>query len=375
MNGLLAVIMALTFSVTLPALDNQEKTDEVKVKEIYRQSKRFIYQKDWEAAVRELKTLTDRYRGSRYQDDALYWLGYSLEKLGNSLESLAMQLEHKKEALAALDKLQATFPNSKWLDEAGVLKVEIAETLVKKGLGEYKKYIVNRAKTDANTELKIVALDALVHMDREKAFPMLENMLLNNEDSALRRRSLLVLAQLDDPRVLPLLKKVALEDKNQEVRYQAIFWIGQSGGAGSVQVLLDLLGRSKDNELKSKIIFSLSQIGGEVVADRLRKIAVDSKEDLDIRKKALFWLGQVKTKDPRLALTLMSRLYSSMDEQELKERIIFSIAQAGAPGSSEALISLYRKERELELKKRLILGLQQIGDSRALEFFKEILEK
>jgi len=71
----------------------------------------------------------------------------------------------------------------------------------------------------------------------------------------------------------------------------------------------------------------------------------------------------------------MTRLYSSVKERELKERIVFSIAQAGAAGSSGVLIALYRRERDFDLKKRLILGLQQIGDSRAMEFFQEILEK
>jgi HEAT repeat protein len=372
---LLVGVLVVGLSVALPALGSRQNADEVKIKEIYRQSKRLIYQKDWEAAARELRMLTERYSGSLYQDDALYWLGYSLEKLGNSLESLSRQLEYKKDALAALETLQEKFPRSKWVDEAGVLKVEIAEGLVKKGFGEYKKYIVNRAKAGENVELKIVALDALVHMDKEKAFPMLKKMLLKNDDPALRRRSLLVLAQLDDPRVMPLLKTVAVEDGNPEVRHQAIFWIGQRGGVEAIDLLLDLLGDAEDLELKSKIIFSLSQIGGERVAKELLVIAENPREEIDIRKKALFWLGQIKSKDPQKTLGLMIRLYDSIQDRELRERIIFSIAQAGAPGGSEALIALYRKEGDFKLKKRLIMGLQQIGDSRAMEFFKKILEE
>ncbi len=372
---LLVGIMMFGLSATLPGMGTDEDPDEAKVREMYRQAKRFVYKKDWETAVKELRELTGRYKGSNYQDVALYWLGYSLDKMGNSLESLARQLELKRDALSTLERLQAEFPRSKWMDEAGVLKVEIAEGLVKKGFGEYKKYILNRAETGTDIELKIVALDALVHMDKEKAFPMLETMLLRNDDPVLRRRALLVLAQLNDPRILPLLEKVALEDKNEKVRRQAIFWIGQTGGADSMKLLLDLLARSKDNELKSKIILSLSQIGGEQVSRKLSEIAENQNESMDIRKKALFWLGQVKTKDPRKLLELMTRLYSSVKERELKERIVFSIAQAGAAGSSGVLIALYRRERDFDLKKRLILGLQQIGDSRAMEFFQEILEK
>ncbi len=355
--------------------NTEEDPAEKDIKALYRIAKQSIYRKDWEAAVRELRKLTGQYNDSRYQDDALYWLGYSLDKLGNSFENISKQLVHKKEALSVLDTLQSDFPGSNWLDEAGILKVEIAEALVQKGFGEYKKFILNRAQTGADAELKIVALDALAHMDKDKAFPLLEKMLLHNDDPVLRRRTLLVLAQLEDPRVLPLLKKVAVEDNDREVRYQAVFWMGQTGGAGSVKLLMELLDHTSGNELKSKIVFSLSQLGGAVVMKKLTEVAANRKEAMDVRKNALFWLGQTKTEEPGELLELMIRLYSSIVEPELKERIIFSIAQTGGHEGSEALIGMYGKEKDLNLKKRLILGLQQIGDRRAMEFFQDILEK
>ena len=166
----------------------QAENEEARKK--YDQAKKMIYEKDWEKAIESLKHILGRLEESDYLDDSLYWLGYSLNKLSVSLENVENQLEIQEEALQYLNQLIEKFSKSSWVDDAEFLRIEIAESLVKKGLNNYRKYINGSVEgvkvvdpehvyVDVilpEQELKLVALDALLSIEEEKAFPILVKM-------------------------------------------------------------------------------------------------------------------------------------------------------------------------------------------------------
>ncbi|MBA3894740.1 MAG: HEAT repeat domain-containing protein, partial [Gemmatimonadales bacterium] len=84
-----------------------------------------------------------------------------------------------------------------------------------------------------------------------------------------------------------------------ETRKQALFWAGQGGA--SLADLAPLYGWFEDREMKDHLIFVYSQREEPAAVDKLLEIA---RRDLDpeLRKKALFWLGQ--SEDPRAAKAL-----------------------------------------------------------------------
>ena len=77
-----------------------------------------------------------------------------------------------------------------------------------------------------------------------------------------------------------------------DVREKTIFWIGQSGGAENEAYLRELYGRLKEESLREKVLFSVSQAGGAENGRWLLGIAKDVKQPLELRKRALFWAGQ-----------------------------------------------------------------------------------
>jgi len=85
-----------------------------------------------------------------------------------------------------------------------------------------------------------------------------------------------------------------------EIRKQAIFSAGQTG-VGTAE-LSALYSKLTDRELKEQLIWVLSEKRDSAAADRLMSIAKNDP-DREVRKKAIFWLGQMN--DPRVKQFLL----------------------------------------------------------------------
>ena len=92
-----------------------------------------------------------------------------------------------------------------------------------------------------------------------------------------------------------LLEKARDESQPMEVRRKAVFWAGQ--GRASVADIVALYKSANEPRLREHIIFVLSQRDEEAATTQLMSIARDDA-DREMRKKALFWLGQKN--DPRV---------------------------------------------------------------------------
>lgn len=88
-------------------------------------------------------------------------------------------------------------------------------------------------------------------------------------------------------------------------RKSAVFWIGQAAGDAATKGLDSLAEENDvDREVRESAVFALSQQRNDVGVPALITIARTNR-DPDIRKKAIFWLGQ--SDDPR-ALALFEEL-------------------------------------------------------------------
>jgi HEAT repeat protein len=95
------------------------------------------------------------------------------------------------------------------------------------------------------------------------------------------------------PRLLAIAKD---ESRERGVRTQAVFWVSQAAGDKATEGLAEVVGdAATDREVRLSAVFALSQRHAEGVPI-LINLARTSK-DPQIRKQAIFWLGQ--SKDPR----------------------------------------------------------------------------
>ena len=110
----------------------------------------------------------------------------------------------------------------------------------------------------------------------------------------------------DSAEIWPRLIKIARNpDLPRESRTQSVFWLGQAAGDAATANLSSLvLDNSVDREVREQAVFALSQRPRDEGVPALIAVAKTNK-DPEIRKKALFWLGQ--SGDPR-ALDLFEQL-------------------------------------------------------------------
>ncbi len=158
-------------------------------------------------------------------------------------------------------------------------------------------------------------------------------------------------------------------DRPSELREKAIFWLGQNRSADNAQFLKDLFKKLTDNDdLKEKVIFSLSQMGGVDNYRWLMDIALNESEDIEIRKKALFWAGQAHSVDiadlvrlydsmndremkeqlifvysqrrEEAALDKLFQIGKNDPDRELRKKAIFWIGQSRSPRAAQFLQEL-----------------------------------
>jgi hypothetical protein len=83
------------------------------------------------------------------------------------------------------------------------------------------------------------------------------------------------------------------------MRKKALFWAGQSSNSSAS--LVSMYDRMRESEMKEQMIFVLSQRHDREALDKLMSIARNDP-DREMRRKAMFWLGQ--SKDPRVTAFL-----------------------------------------------------------------------
>jgi HEAT repeat protein len=160
--------------------------------------------------------------------------------------------------------------------------------------------LMNVARTDPDQEVREQAVFWLSQVPGSTG--LLEEILKGDNTENIKEKALFSLSQQNEPRAQQILRDFAVrENESAELREKAIFWLGQRRSADNTTFLRDLYSRIKNDDLKEKILFSLSQQRGAGNEQWLMDIAVNPKEDIELRKKALFWAGQSGVAIPELS--------------------------------------------------------------------------
>ena len=229
--------------------------------------------------------------------------------------------------------------------------------------------LLDVVKNDPDTEVREAAVFWISQVDSERAVDALEEILRSEDNRTLQEKAIFALSQHDSERAGEILREYARrEDVSVGLREKAIFWLSQHGGRENAEFLLDLYGEIDSRELKEKIIFSLSQIGGN--AAWLLEIATDESEDIELRKKAIFWAGQTGA-----SLEEFSRLYRTIDNREIKEQLIFAFSQSSSRDAVDVLMDIAKNDPDGGLRKKAIFWLGQSNDPRVAEFLLELINQ
>jgi len=188
-------------------------------------------------------------------------------------------------------------------------------------------------------------------------------------DPEIQEKAIFALSQQNNPRAAATLRVFAeRRDVRSQLRENAIFWLGQRRSPENATFLRGLYAKLENEELKKKVIFSLSQMGGAENYRWMMDIALNQSESTEIRKDALFWAGQghnvdvadlvrlydsMKDRDMReqlifvysqrredAALDKLFDIGKNDPDRELRKKAIFWIGQSRSPRAAQYLQDL-----------------------------------
>ena len=294
--------------------------------EAYDRGTAALDEEHWDRAIEAFDAVV-RMAGKK-ADAGLYWKAYALNRAGRAPEALTVVAQLRKSA-----------PQSRWLNDARALELEIKQRSGQRTSPE----------TEGDEDLKLMALNGLLNTDSERALPLLEKFLAGSSSSKLRERALFVLSQSDSPRAREIVMRIARGQQSPEMQETAIRYLGLFGGDQSKQALADLYQSSSDVSVKKAVLQSFMVSGQKA---RVLAAARGEKSE-ELRKSAIHLLG-VMGAQPELW-----EMYGSESSVEVKKAILHAMFVGGG---SERLTEVARTEKDPELRKAAIHSLGVMGD-------------
>ena len=279
---------------------------------LYRAGREALNRGDYRAAARTFSRIADQYPSSAYAGDALYWEAYAHYSIGETGELRA--------ALRALDAQKSRFPKAATRGDADALAVRVRGALARAGDNAAAQSVAEaatqgqpctRGNGDDRDDERVAALNALLQMNAEQAMPILKQVLARRDACS------------------------------ANLRDKALFLVSQKRTPETENILLDV---------------------------------VRSDPDPDVKKKAIFWLGQVNT--DRAASALESLLSSSSTSEELREQAVFSLMQQDGDRGSKAVRAVAVDESApASLREKAVFWLGQKRSPENATFLRDLFAR
>jgi hypothetical protein len=181
---------------------------------------------------------------------------------------------------------------------------------------------------------------------------------------------LLFMNQVRDGRCRVLDMDVLAPDRAYDLGDERLAWLGTVDEEHGLEFLRSL-SASADHKLREELVFAFYLFNGPAaVADLIGLARRDP--DMEVRKDAIFWLGQ---KASAAAVAALGEVISSPEALEIKKAAVFALSQLPEETGTPMLLRIARQNPQPRLRKEAIFWLGQSGDPRALDFFEEILLK
>jgi HEAT repeat protein len=228
------------------------------------------------------------------------------------------------------------------------------------------------AKEDPAPEVREDAVFWLSNVRDPRVVDVLAEMANNANDPAIQEKAIFALSNTRSERASQILRDIAQrEGASKNAREQAIFWLGNRRDTSSTAFLRGLYARLTDQDLKERVLFSVANQRATDSGAWLVGIAMNERESLELRKKALFWAGNQRA----VSLTEVAALYDRVSEKEMKEQIIFVLSQNKAEAAVDKLMDIARRDTDRDMRSKAIFWLVQSRDPRVLKFLEELINR
>ncbi|MGE4071764.1 MAG: HEAT repeat domain-containing protein [Lysobacterales bacterium] len=137
--------------------------------------------------------------------------------------------------------------------------------------------------------------DALFWLGQVRGEPgarLIEPFLSRDPDAGIREHAAFAISQSRSPRRGDLLISQAQQDGSAQVRSQAWFWLAQTGDPRSESAITAALNSESSKQVRQQAVFALSQLPEPRAVEALIGVLENPDIALEVRKQALFWMGQ-----------------------------------------------------------------------------------
>lgn len=148
--------------------------------------------------------------------------------------------------------------------------------------------------------------------------------------------------------------------------------LGHVPNQDAADYLMSLV-RSERSSVAKEAIMPLTIIDDVEVWPGLLRVARDDNRNQEVRKSAIFWLGQMAAE--QITGSLRDVAEDDQMEREVRESAIFALSQRPKHEGVPALIRIVRTSRDPKLRKSALFWLGQSNDPRAVDVIEELLSK
>jgi HEAT repeat protein len=301
-----------------------------------------------------------------HAEGALYWKAYAENKEGQPAN-----------ALNTCGQLRKKYPKSKWLDECGALEIEIR--------GKSGDPVAPQAEADQN--LKLLAVNALMQQDEAQAVPILQKILNGNQSEELKSRALFVLAQSHSPQAQAVISQIAQGQSGSALQIKAIRMIAAAQGKQAEDTMATIYQHTSDAHVKRVILQSYLMTGAssklldvarretdpELVRTAIQTLgAMGAGQDLLTMYRAT---NNAQTKADIISAFIASghngvapltEIVQSEQDADLRRKAIRSLGVAGGMSVAPALVTTYEKNTDTETKRAAAQALFLANDAHDL---------
>ena len=228
--------------------------------------------------------------------------------------------------------------------------------------------LLDAARRDPDLDVRLNAVQWLSQVRGDEATAALDSILRTSKEVEIQEKALFALSQSRSERAGASLRAYAeRSDVPVAVRENAIFWLGQQRSPENAAFLRTLYAKLQNSDLKERCLFSLSQMKDEGNERWLLDLAAKESESIEIRKRALFYAGQAgapmkdlaalydRTKDREMkeqlifvysqhkdsaAVSKMIDIARKETDAELRKKAVFWLGQSRDPRAEKFLVEL-----------------------------------
>ncbi len=282
----------------------------------------------WDRALEEFGRIAGM-KGPR-ADGAMYWKAYAQDRLGQ-----------RAEALTTIAELSKSYPQSRYVKQAQALEME-----VRRRVGQ-----PVSPETQDDEDLKLMALNALVNSDPEKALPILQKLIEGPASPRLRDRAVFVLAQSSSPKARAVLDGLARGSATPELQSKAIQYLGVMGNEASRATLGEIYGATTDVEVKRRILRAFM-----VAKEKQQLLAIaQTEQNADLRGEAVRQLGVMGASEE------IWQMYQKESSPAVKKQILQAMFVGG---DAARMIELARSEKDADLRAAAVRNLGLMGGTK-----------